>query len=288
MIFLRLVTFTLLQFVVFPSISQSEDQRIVSSYYEFEAGSTEYLHGDNVVFRSAPTPSSDAIDTLKIGTELQIIQKTEETAKMNGLEWNWYQVRVEGKKGYILGGLIALDRVDFGDAIYLFTVARIKQSSDDWEYFDYKVRTRVLDPSGEYYGHESKLNTNSFYAEATGNRGIEGIEHIVVIKLNAAACGVDEGEIYLFDDGTRLIEALQLSSVSDVGAFWFSESVIFPKDEDGWEGVVRYKREYGEPRDEEYDWTTSTIHTLNLRWEGDHFSPNIEEFEFDEDEDEDE
>lgn len=264
--------------------AQDENQRIVSSYYEFEEGSTELLYGDNVVFRSSPSASSDALDTLSIGTKVKIIKKSEEKTKLNGLDWNWYKVKVGRKTGYILGGLIALDHISFDDAVYLVTMAGVDKSSDDYQYTDYKVRTRVLTPTNEYYGHESNLNTNSFYIKAQGNKGVEGIGHMLVINLFAEACGVDGGQIYLFNNGTRLIEALQLSAVSDAGAFWFSESVIFPEDQGGWDGIVQYTREYGEPQDEEYNWTKATIHTLNLKWENDHFTPNIQEFEFGEDE----
>jgi hypothetical protein len=239
------------------------------------------LYGDNVVLRNEPYSTSEALDTLKIGTAIEIVHRIDAIAEFNGIEWYWYEVKVGRKTGYILGGLIALDRVQFDDAIYLVTVAGVKHSSD-WEYSEYKVRTRVLTPSGDYYGHESKLNTNSFYLEVTGNRGIEGIEDIVVINLFAEACGVDGGHIYLFNDGSRLIEALRLSDVSDAGAFWFTESVIFPEDEGGW-GETHYKREYGEPMDQEYGWTRSTVNTLILRWEGDHFTPDIETFDFGED-----
>lgn len=266
------------------AFAQSEDQRIVRPDYEFEKGSTELLYGDNVVFRSEPSSSSDAIDTLLIGTEVKIIEKSDAKSSINGLEWNWYKVKVGRKTGYILGGLIALDHLHFDDAVYLVTMAGVNRRDDDFEYIDYKVRTRVLGPTYEYYGHESKLNTDVFYIEATGNRGIEGIGHIFVINLYAEACGVDDGQIYLFNDGLRLIEALRLSVVSEAGAFWYSETVIFPEDEGGWDGVVQYKREYGEPKDEDYNWTKAVVHTLNLKWENDHFTPNIQEFEFGEDE----
>jgi hypothetical protein len=266
------------------AFAQNEDQRYVSSYYEFEEGSKELLYGDNVVFRSEPSTSSEAIDTLEIGTEITIVRMSEEKTKLNGLDWNWYQVKVGRKKGYILGGLIALDHIKFDDALYLVTMAGIDKSMDDYEYTDYKVRTRVLTPTGDYYGHESNLNTNLFYIQAQGNRGIEGIGHMLVIDLVAEACGVDGGQIYLFNDGARLIEAIQLSSVSDAGAFWFSETLTFPEDKGGWDGIVQYKRELGIPQDEEYNWTKATIHTINLRWENGQFAPNIADINFEEDE----
>lgn len=264
--------------------AQYDNQRIVSSYFEFEEGSTEYLYGNNVVFRSEPSAASEPIDTLFIGQEIQIVRKMDETAKINGLDWNWYKVKIGRKTGYISGGLIALDRVVYDDVVYLVTMAGIDRSSGDYEYTEYRVRTRVIRADGEYYGHESKLNTNAFYLEAFGSKGVKGVDNMLRINLFAEACGVDGGEIYLFNTGERLIEAANLSSVSDAGAFWFVESLTFPEDERGYEDVVIYEREFGESMDESMNWTKATTHTLILKWEDDRFSPNIEEFEFGEDE----
>lgn len=264
--------------------AQYNGERIVSSYYEFEEGSTELLYGDNVVFRAGPSASSKAIDTLGIGSEVEIVQKSDEKSTLNGLEWNWYKVKVDGKKGYILGGLIALDHVRRDDVVFLVTMAGINRKSDDYEYVDYKVRSRMIRADGDFYGHESNINTNGFYLEAFDNRGLDGVYNILRIKLFAEACGVDGGEIFLFDTGDRLMEALSLSRVSDAGAFWFIERVVFPSDEEGYDGIVYYEREHGFPKNEEINWTKTTIHGLNLVWEEDHFTPNIEEFEFGEDE----
>ena len=266
------------------STAQTEDQRIVSSDYEFKKGSTEYLYGDNVVFRAAPSASAKAIDTLSIGSKIKIIRKTEETMVLNGLDWNWYEVKVGRKTGFILAGLIALDRVLYDDVIYLVTVAGIKMITEDSEYLDYKVRTRVLLANNEFYGHETALNANLFYIEAFGNRGLDGIENMLCIHLYAPACGLYGGEIYLFNNGDRLFKGIGLTTVADGGVFWFSESVVFPEDENGDDGVLIYERENGVAMNDEMNWTRATVHRLILKWENEQFTPNIEEFEFGEDE----
>src|SRR5690606_20758930 len=117
--------------------------------------------------RKEPNTNSEAKDTLSIGSEIKIVQKTEESMVFNGLESFWYKVKHGKQVGYILGALIALDSREIDDVIYLVTVA----SRDD-RYF---VRARVLNADNTYYGHESSLNTNAFYLEVFDNRGIEGI-----------------------------------------------------------------------------------------------------------------
>src|SRR5690606_24803699 len=105
------------------------------------------LYGDRVVLRKEPNSTSEALDTLMIGEEIKIIDKTEETMFFNGLESNWYKVKHGKKNGYILGGLIALDHREIDDVKYLVTMA-----TRDEQYF---VRTRVLNPDKTYFGHES-------------------------------------------------------------------------------------------------------------------------------------
>lgn len=252
--------------------AQSEDMRIVSSYYTFESGSIQLLYGDKVVLRNAPNSVSEAIDTLSIGTEIKIIEKTEETMFINGLDSYWYKVKHGKKSGYILGGLIALHHIEIGDVKYLVNIAARGEL--------YFVRARVLKSDNSFYGHESNLNTNGFYLEAFDNRGIEGIENMLVIQLNAEACGVDGGAIYLFNDGQRLIDAIHLASVSEAGLFWFNESLTFPTDEDGFENVVYYERKSGEYLDEELEITREVSNTVVLRWQNGTFFPNIDDIDF--------
>ena len=281
-----LFTFLLLSF---SSISQFdyEGHSVVGDYIDFEEGSKAYLYGDKVVFRAEPSSEAKALDTLSIGSEITIVHKTEHTTSLNGLDWNWYKVKVGRKSGYILAGLIALDRVKFEDVTYLVTIAGIKHVEEEYEYTDFKLRARSLQSNGEYYGHETNLPTSAFYITAHDNRGLDGLESMLVIHLYAEACGVDGGEIYLFNNGERLYTGLSLSSVSDAGAFWFQESVIFPADKGGYEGVVQYERELGTPIDEEIGWSKSTIHNLALRWENGELTPNIETFQFEEESEED-
>lgn len=267
----------------FSTSAQYNGQRVVSSYYEFEEGSKEYLYGDKVTLRENPNSAAKALDTLAIGSEVVIVRKTEERSSVNGLDWNWYKVKVGRKTGYILGGLIALDRVTYENITYLVTVAGVENSSDDWSYVDYKVRTRVLQVNGEFYGHEAKLNTNSFYIEAFDDRGLSGIDNMLVINLFAEACGVDGGQVYLFNDGAHLFTGITLSHVSEAGLFWYEERIVFPNDEKGY-GNILYAREQGEYMDDEMNWSKSTTHSLNLEWKDGRFSPNVDEFEFGESE----
>lgn len=267
-----ILLFCLLLAIVNGLKAQDENTRILSSNYTFETGSSQLLYGDRVVLRKEPNSTSEALDTLIIGTEIKIIEKTKETMFFNGLESNWYKVKFGKKSGYILGGLIALDHREIDDVKYLVTMA-----ARDEQYF---VRARVLNPDDTFFGHESNLNTDGFYLEVFDNRGLEGLGNMLVIELYAEACGVDGGAIYLFNDGLKLTDAIHIARVADGGAFWFNETLTFPTDEDGFEGVVYYERHSGETLDDDMEQTREVINTVVLRWKNGQFYPNVDEMDF--------
>lgn len=259
----------------FVSNAQYDDStRIVNPFYEFEEGSTEILYGDNVVLRKKASKEAAAVDTLAIGTEVKILKKTKETIEVNGRESVWYKVSCEAGTGYIAGGFIALDAKEMNGGLYMVIIAGNEEA--------YMARCRYL-KDGEYYGKETKLFTLAFQLQVYDDRGVEGLESMAVIDLLAEACGVDGGKIYLFNDGERLIEAIACAEVSDGGVFWFSEELQFP-DDIGWGNHIRYKREFGEPMDEDMTWTRSIVHEVLLEWKEDHLEPDISTFDFGEEE----
>lgn len=123
--FLQLPTIFTFLVLAFTSFGQFEYEghRVVSFYSDFEEGSKVYLYGDKVVLRSEPTSDAKALDTLSIGSEVVIVHKTDYTTSLNGLDWNWYKVKIGRKSGYVLSGLFAMDRIKFEDVTYLVTVA---------------------------------------------------------------------------------------------------------------------------------------------------------------------
>lgn len=261
--------FTLLTLILFAQY-EYDGKRIANSYWEFEKGSTELLYGDRVVLRKTASTQAEAIDTLNIGSEVKILQRTEDKIEVNGRESNWYKVKSKSGVGYIPGGFIALDSREYDGGVYLVIVA----GRDE----DLKVRARYL-KNGNYFGKECSLNTGAFQLEVSGNRGVEGVESILVIDLFAEACGVDGGKIYLFNDGECLIEAISCREVSDGGVFWFSETLRFP-DEIGWGTSIIYEREFGRPQDEAMMWTKSIVHTVALEWKDGQFVPDVSILDF--------
>lgn len=262
-------------FVVTVVQAFDDNTRVITPYDDFEEGSIERMYGDNVILRKKPDVTSNALDTLSIGQEIEIVRKMEDTIRINGRRSNWYKVKVNGAVGYVAGGLISLDHREIDGDLYLVIYAQ-------GDAYYSKVRCRVLRKDGEFYGREFQPNNDAFYLSVSGNRGIEGVENMLCIHLFAEACGVDGGQVYLFNDGERLIEAIHLSSVSDGGVFWFGEEIKFP-DESYWgTNVCVYEREYGEPINEELNLSRAVVHTMPIKWENGAFTPNPKDIDFDE------
>ena len=266
----------------FFSFAQESEPRIYGNNEGYEVLPTSYLFGDKVKLRSLPNPDSEVLDLLKIGTQLDILEKTKETMKFNGIESNWYKVKANDKVGYVLQGLISLEKLSHGKSDYFFALRRDENNA----YL--KIRNKTSDST--YSEIESRLGNEVFALEITGNRGFEGLDHIIRVNYIAEACMVEGGGQYYFSDGKKLTKAMEYSAIADGGVFWFYEELIFPNDEMGMPGKLIYKRNLGnfieEDNDEDSWWTEEQVVTREFSWRNNSFHPDLEKFRLKLDEDE--
>ena len=271
------VLFSIVQAVLFVSAvfsqDETEDIKYIYPDHAFEKGSTELMYGDNVVLRSDEDASSKAIDTLKIGEPVKIIKQGESTSTVNGKQSYWYKVKAKNKVGYVLGGWIALDHKEINGRTYLIIYAERNE--------ELYARTRVLSKDGEFFGREINLNTSTISLELDDSKGLKGVEEMCIIRMHAEACGVVGGQVYLFNNGDRLIEAIRTLHMSEAGLIWFSEDLEF-KGADYWEeNIAFFSKENGEYMDDSLDWTQAVINKVKITWDGEKFSPNVREIDFD-------
>lgn len=252
--------------------AQENDTRYFYPDYTFEKGRIELMYGNNVVLRADQHPDSKALDTLKIGDPVTIIEKGNTTTHLNGQPSYWYKVKSKKKVGYVLGGWISLDHTEINGKTYMSIFAE----RDDLLY----LRTRVLSKDKSYYGHETPLNTYMVSFDVKDNQGLKEIDGMYIISMHAEACGVEGGKAYLFDDGMRLTETIRTTRVSDAGAFWFVENIQF-KDSEYWEdNTVYFSQELGEYMDDSIDWTRSVTNRVMLTWDGEKFTPDVSKLNF--------
>lgn len=102
---MKMIQLTLCFLLPFLLLSQ-EDLAIVFPI-DKDSGKTEFLLADQVALRSNPSLSGQLLTRLKIGSQLLLKNKNREMMTQNGIASHWYQVEVNGRTGWLWGGLIA-------------------------------------------------------------------------------------------------------------------------------------------------------------------------------------
>ena len=257
----------------FCQIAYAQDLPLLSPDFTFEKGGIYPLFGDQVKLRAGPNTDSEVRDLLDIGMGVKIIERNPRTQIYNGIESHWYKVAIQGEEGYILGGLIALDHVIMGEAVYLVSLGK--------EGDVLKGQVRVIREEGSRAYEEIAVNfpveSYLFQIEGKEIRGIDGVNNAILIDFVAEACGVNGGGSYIFDTGEKLIEAFRFIEASDAGVYSVTETLIFPDDQGGKEGTVIFKRVVWELKDEETNWEETVSTEREIQWIGNQFFPKIRE-----------
>lgn len=224
----------------------------------FEPGQIVYLFGDHVQLRTAPTTKAKVLKTLSIGTRLVVREKHENSWPYKGVDHHFYKVTFKGAEGYVLGGLIALEKKTINHVVHLF--GRSKTGNED------HLLIRTLKDKGNFTEKSIRLGNGQFYLSALGTKGLPNIDGILFVDYLAEACGAEGGGIYLFQQEGILHQVARLSQVSDAGVYYFWEQFIFPEDEHGVPGKIRYKKEMGENFHETAHWKKTSTETKIMVW----------------------
>ena len=258
----------LIIFILISKIGFGQDTRYLSENFEFKNGEIAYLFGNNVKLRDQPNTESNVLTLLRIGEQIEIVEKSDSKMQFDGIESPWYKVKAKDKVGFVLGSLISLDKVSKGNLTYLVSLKKNGHKL--------YVKTRVLEDGLGFKENISQLMTSEFSIKALGNRGLKNIKSIFEIDYLAESCGANGGGIYLFYNGRELIKAIDYTQVADADAYWFFEEYIFPNDKNGKENKIVYYKEVGETKEYKTQWTESTISKRVLEWDGNEIIPKIQ------------
>ncbi len=245
-----------------------QDIKYHNPYSDFNNGEYYYLFGDNVKFRNLPDLKSEVLELLKIGTEVKILKKSGETIKYNGIESPFYKVKYKNQVGYILGGLISLEKKEVGSSKFFFVYKKDREQ--------YSLITRHLNQQLQIKETIVELTTNDLSIELHNNKGIDGVSHILFINYLAEACGIDGGGIYFFQVKDELKKVFEISQISDAGVYWLSEDLIFPEDKNGIKGKIVYQKEVGSYKDETTNWMEVKKISRELQWKDGQILPQME------------
>ena len=76
-------------------------------YTNSAAKASQYLLGDDVALRDCASVNCEKLTTLKIGTNVRLLAKSETPQTINGIKSRWYKIKMGPQVGWIWGGLIS-------------------------------------------------------------------------------------------------------------------------------------------------------------------------------------
>ncbi|WP_299223424.1 hypothetical protein [uncultured Psychroserpens sp.] len=66
-----------------------------------------YLMADDVALRDCPSVQCEQLTTIKIGTNVRLLAKSEKPQTINGVKSRWYKVKMGPQVGWLWGGFIS-------------------------------------------------------------------------------------------------------------------------------------------------------------------------------------
>lgn len=228
---------------------------------DFSTGSYQYLFADKVKLRKQASTDAEVLAILPMNTMIKILGKTEETMDFDGIQSPWYQVAYDGKIGYVLGALIALDRVRSQKTFTDFLV-QLKGEVDE-----YYIKIRTTTDNENYEETVFPLLNPDFDIELLSGKTLEGVQNILKIRYISEACGVEGGYTYIVWSDETLQLLADLTDLGDAGIFYVKEELIFPTDEEGIENTLQYRYHRTTYEDESIAWKKTTEVQRNFTWE---------------------
>ncbi|MEL6485325.1 MAG: SH3 domain-containing protein, partial [Bacteroidota bacterium] len=227
-----------------------------------------FVFGDNVKLRSAPKTESEVLELLKIGEWVEIIEKTEFSWPYRGFDSPFYKVKYDTTVGYILGGLLSLEKKSINGKPYFFAYSK----NEDQVF----LNIRALN-MGKYTEEQIALANAGFHIKTMKGKGVPGLDTILVVDYMAEACGMEGGEVYFFWNEDRLVKVANLSQMFEAGMFHYAERFIFPEDEGGVPDRIVFHKETYTVLDEIGEWEQKTVETRRLTWANGALTPNFRE-----------
>jgi len=235
----------------------------------FRPGQQVYVFGNDVKLRTAPSAESKVLELLKIGEWVEIVEKTNFSWPYKGFDSPFYKVKYDdGITGYILGGLLSLERKTLNGTNYYFAYAK------EGNRIFLNIRNVV---DGKYNERKLSLSNPQFDLKTFNAKGIANLDGMLYVDYLSEACGEDGGGIYLFVQNGELKDTAALSQVSNAGVYFHAEQFIFPDDTGGLPNKILFKKEQGEIFDESTHWTKTTVEIRELSWVNGQLTPDFRE-----------
>lgn len=249
-----------------------------SQYLFPEEAEPGFLLSDGAPLRQAPSMDSAVVAKASAGGRVHVLEATEDSLALNGVQSHWYRIDHNGRVGWTWGGNLA--QCAFGshaDAGVKFFGGIDHVTASDTGSIDFSYRLVAVKNGLEL----DRIIVRSFATgfEEIRNNGSLGLNDVDdVITLNVPCeegCGCTTGQVVVFWSGGRFHHVADLMGTPD-GEYSENVMFIYPSDMEGEANtIVRLTSTYeetaeeGAGEDEEQEQRlTRILRKEYLRWDG--------------------
>ncbi len=264
-----------LSFIISILSFAQENEIYGNGVFNFEQKTNQRIFTEDTRVRENPTSSSPILDSLKANTTITILHKDKNVTVLGQRFSHWYKIKYtkEGKQseGYIWGGNIAMQYLSKNGFDFLFGLLPSRKEYSVEDQMDvlknvasiksYKNNEQIDEAIFES-GMGESLSYSTFKEDS--NQNLKNVDFILTAIVSGEACGVPSYEKQVLFSNSKLIQLPTLMNIGDADIFYHSETLIFPKDEDGKPNTIYFSMEEMEKdenekekfkrKNEEYHW----------------------------------
>jgi len=197
------------------------------TYAESKQNASKYLLADDVAMRDCPSTYCEKLTTIRIGTNVRLLEKTEEAQELNGITSRWYKVKMGPQEGWIWGGLISQKTfVSQANAEVRFVFGEAGYNSDDEKQFQLRAVKNGVELDKMIIASDSLHYAN---VQNIGNEGMKNVDDIIVLNTITDSCEVEGKSLYILwknnklEKTNNLIASVESLSSEDCCYLFYSE-----------------------------------------------------------------
>jgi len=257
------------------SISFDDDFNL----WNIQKGQTATIFVEKAYIRSAPGLSSKLVDSLTHGSTITINSDPFKGATIKNFYAPWHQISYtkngQLKQGFIWLGLLALGKqVDKEGLQYLFGFDRFIKQRNDEEPAYFLTTVKLLNAQDSLIASQSYTFPFTGQLSAQGKllsgMGLNTVKQILRMEFLSGACGVPSEYYYVAWTGQKLINLPSRYAVTDAGAFYYDEKILFPSEHKKNNQLIYKYIEEGEVKDDGAETPNYRISTReeHFQWDG--------------------
>lgn len=227
----------------------------------------EYIYSNVANIRAGVGTEYDKTDELYCGNEITVLEETETITEINGYRAPWIKIEYtkdgQTKTGYIWKGNLSFQQLRRGDTKFVFGVESYNE-----EKYRYLGKIKAIRDREVVSSHSFATSSTLSYVHAKilDKPQLDNVNNIITLTFDREACGEIGEDFYYAWDGERLNYITSTYSVSDAGAYYHLENIIFPTGGTYTDIIIKLIRE-GTMEEDDTDYK-STYNSEIYLWNG--------------------